>query len=97
MAGWVGRLLIGGCSAIDGRTTRHPCYGISQRKRKPVEQAFGWMKTVGILRKLHQRGGPLGLDLYPSCGGLQPGPAASTFSDGLIGLLRGLWLQRDGA
>ena len=46
-------------SAIDGRTTRHPGYEISQRKRKLVEQAFGWMKTVGLLRKLHHRGGPL--------------------------------------
>lgn len=46
-------------SAIDGRTTRHPGYAISQRKRKLVEQAFGWMKTVGLLRKLHHRGGPL--------------------------------------
>jgi IS5 family transposase len=45
-------------SAIDGRTTRHPGYAISQRKRKLVEQAFGWMKTVGLLRKLHHRGGP---------------------------------------
>lgn len=46
-------------SAIDQRTTRHPGYAISQRKRKLVEQAFGWMKTVGVLRKLHHRGGPL--------------------------------------
>ena len=46
-------------SAIDERTTRHPGYEISQRKRKLVEQAFGWMKTVGLLRKLHHRGGPL--------------------------------------
>jgi transposase len=46
-------------SAIDGRTTRHAGYAISQRKRKLVEQAFGWMKTVGLLRKLHHRGGPL--------------------------------------
>ena len=46
-------------SAIDQRTTRHPGYAISQRKRKLVEQAFGWMKTVGGLRKLHHRGGPL--------------------------------------
>jgi IS5 family transposase len=44
-------------SAVDGRTTRHPGYAISQRKRKLVEQAFGWMKTVGTLRKLHHRGG----------------------------------------
>jgi len=46
-------------SAIDARTTRHPGYEVSQRKRKLVEQAFGWMKTVGLLRKLHHRGGPL--------------------------------------
>ena len=43
-------------SAIDGRTTRHPGYAISQRKRKLVEEGFGWMKTVGGLRKLHHRG-----------------------------------------
>lgn len=46
-------------SAIDGRTTRHPGYAISQRKRKLVEQVFGWMKTVGGLRKLRHRGGLL--------------------------------------
>lgn len=46
-------------SAIDGRTTRHPGYALSQRKRKLVEQAFGWMKTIGGLRKLRHRGGPL--------------------------------------
>jgi transposase len=46
-------------SAIDGRTTRHPGYAVSQRKRKLVEQAFGWMKTVGGLRKLRHRGGRL--------------------------------------
>ena len=44
-------------SAIDARTTRHPGYAVSQRKRKLVEQCFGWMKTVGGLRKLHHRGG----------------------------------------
>jgi transposase len=46
-------------SAIDGRTTRHAGYAISQQKRKLVEQGFGWMKTVGGLRKLRHRGGPL--------------------------------------
>ena len=46
-------------SAIDGRTVRHAGYAISQRKRKLVEQSFGWMKTVGGLRKLRHRGGPL--------------------------------------
>jgi transposase len=44
-------------SAIDARTTRHPGYLVSQRKRKLVEQCFGWMKTVGMLRKLRHRGG----------------------------------------
>jgi transposase len=46
-------------SAIDGRTTRYPGYAISQQKRKLVEQGFGWMKTIGGLRKLRHRGGPL--------------------------------------
>jgi transposase len=45
-----------GGSAIDGRTTRHAGYAVSQRKRKLVEQAFGWMKTVGLFRKLRHRG-----------------------------------------
>jgi len=43
-------------SAIDGRTTRHAGYGISQQKRKRVEEIFGWMKTVGGMRKLRHRG-----------------------------------------
>jgi len=46
-------------SAIDARTTHHPGYVISQRKRKQIEQAFGWLKTVGGLRKVRHRGGPL--------------------------------------
>ncbi len=43
-------------SAIDGRTTRHAGYLISQKKRKRVEEIFGWMKTVGTLRKTRHRG-----------------------------------------
>jgi transposase len=43
-------------SAIDGRTTRHPGYVVSQRKRKRIEEVFGWGKTVGMLRKLMYRG-----------------------------------------
>lgn len=43
-------------SAIDGRTTRHAGYGVSQQKRKRVEEIFGWMKTVGLLRQLRHRG-----------------------------------------
>ena len=43
-------------SAIDRRTTRHPGYAVSQRKRKLVEQMFGWAKTVGLMRKTRHRG-----------------------------------------
>lgn len=45
-----------GGSAIDGRTTRHAGYQVSQRKRKRIEEVFGWMKTVGMLRKTRHRG-----------------------------------------
>jgi hypothetical protein len=45
-----------GGSAIDGRTTRHAGYAVSQRKRKRIEECFGWMKTIGLLRKLRHRG-----------------------------------------
>jgi transposase len=43
-------------SAIDARTTRHPGYPISQRARKRVEEIFGWLKTVGLMRKARHRG-----------------------------------------
>lgn len=43
-------------SAIDGRTTRHPGYAVSQRLRKRVEEIFGWMKTVGGFRRTRYRG-----------------------------------------
>jgi transposase len=43
-------------SAIDGRTTRHAGYVESQRKRKRVEEIFGWLKTVGLMRKTRHRG-----------------------------------------
>src|SRR5262245_49412860 len=43
-------------SAIDGRTTRHPGYLVSQQKRKLIEEVFGWLKTVGLMRKLRHRG-----------------------------------------
>jgi IS5 family transposase len=46
----------GRSSAIDGRTTRHPGYAVSQRKRTCVEDIFGWLKTVGLLRKVRHRG-----------------------------------------
>jgi transposase len=45
-----------GGSAVDERTTRHAGYGISQRKRKRIEQSFGWMKIIGMLKKVKLRG-----------------------------------------
>jgi IS5 family transposase len=45
-----------GGSAIDGRTTRWPGYAVSQRKRKSIEQVFGWAKTVGRIRQAMYRG-----------------------------------------
>jgi transposase len=45
-------------SAIDGRTTRHSGYMISQRIRKRIEEVFGWAKTVAGLRKMRHRGLP---------------------------------------
>ena len=43
-------------SAIDGRTTRHPGYAVSQQRRKRVEEIFGWAKTVGLCRQMRHRG-----------------------------------------
>jgi transposase len=43
-------------SAIDGRTTQHPGYAISQKKRKRIEESFGWMKIIGMLKKVKLRG-----------------------------------------
>ncbi len=68
-------------SAVDERTTRHAGYEVSQRKRKRVEQSFGWMKMVGMLRKVKLRGIDkvgMAVHLHRSC--LQPVPIAK--SDG---------------
>src|SRR4029077_3029715 len=46
-------------SAIDERTTRHAGYAVSQVVRKIVEHPFGWLKTVGNMRKTRHRGRPL--------------------------------------
>jgi len=45
-----------GGSAIDGRTTHHAGYGRSQKKRKRIEECFGWLKTIALLRKVRHRG-----------------------------------------
>lgn len=47
-----------GGSAIDGRTSRHGGYHVSQRNRKRVEEPFGWGKTVGLIRQMKVRGLP---------------------------------------
>jgi transposase len=45
-----------GGSAIDARTTQHTGYALSQRKRKRIEECFGWLKTIALLRKVRHRG-----------------------------------------
>jgi len=45
-----------GGSAIDARTTRHAGYNVSQKKRKRIEECFGWLKDIALLRKLKHRG-----------------------------------------
>ena len=45
-----------GGSAIDGRTTRHAGYEVSQKKRKRIEECFGWLKTIALMRKVRHRG-----------------------------------------
>lgn len=45
-----------GGSAIDGRTTRHVGYEVSQRKRKCIEQCFGWGKLIGPNRQVKVQG-----------------------------------------
>lgn len=65
--------------AIDERTTRHPGYGISLRIRRRIEEAFGWIKTVGGQRR-HGSGAAtasVGLHLFRRC--LQSGAPAQAF------------------
>ncbi|MGH9632563.1 MAG: IS5 family transposase [Bryobacteraceae bacterium] len=45
-----------GGSAIDERTTRHGGYAVSQKKRKRIEECFGWLKTIALMRKVRHRG-----------------------------------------
>ena len=61
-------------SAIDGRTTRHRGYAVSLRMRKRIEEVFGWIKTVGGLRKTRHRGTGAGrVDVHLGGGGVQRG------------------------
>jgi transposase len=70
-------------SRLDRRTTRHPGYAESQRRRKLVEEGFGWGKVVGLLRKLRHRG--VGLV-----------DAVFTFTMGIYNLVRIRTLTRAG-
>jgi hypothetical protein len=71
-------------SAIDARTTRRPRYGVSQPKRKRVQEVFGWMKTVARLRKTY---------LVRMCN-LAVKPASRIRSNGRILTLHLEWLHR---
>ena len=64
-----------GGSALDQRTTRHPGYAVSQRKRKLVETAFGWTKQYGGMRR-------------PMVRGLERMSAAVNFAATVFNLLR---------
>src|SRR5262245_43603593 len=52
----IAQSLNGRRSAIDGRTTRHAGYAMSQQKRKRIEEPFGWGKTIGGLARPMLRG-----------------------------------------
>ena len=62
----------GRTSAIDGGTTRHPGYAVSQQKRKRVEEIFSWMKTVGGMKNCGMAA-VSGVDVYLCRRSLQPG------------------------
>mgnify|MGYP007095364038 CR=1 FL=1 len=65
----------GRSSAIDGRTTRHAGYAVSQRIRKRIEEAFGWVKTVAGQEKTKFRGRDR-MGLHFRCRRLQSGADA---------------------
>jgi hypothetical protein len=68
-----------GGSAIDARTTRHSGHALSQRKRKRIEECFGWLKTIALMRKLRHRGVCLVDWMFTSaCAGLQSGAYAQS-------------------
>src|ERR1700722_18722505 len=74
----------GRSSAIDGRTTRHAGYGVSQRIRKRIEEAFGWIKKVGGQERTKFRGRGRRMGLHLRSRRLQSGSAAE--ASGSLGL-----------
>jgi hypothetical protein len=70
-------------SAIDARTTRQATYAASQKKRKLVEEAFAWVKTIAGLAKVKVRGPRAGAPpIHVRDGGLQSDPDAETARGG---------------
>ena len=68
-----------GGSAIDSRTARHAGYAISQKKRKRIEECFGWLKTIALMRKVRHRGTlKVRLDLHVRLRRLQSGAHAES-------------------
>ncbi len=57
-----------GGSVLDGRTTRHATYQVSQRIRKRVKKIFGWVETIGGFRKTRYKGQDLTFGLVGRCG-----------------------------
>jgi hypothetical protein len=61
-----------GGSAIDGRTTRHAGYQVSQRKQKCIEQCFGWAKVIGRIRQVMLSGAEGGSRVHLDDGAYNP-------------------------
>ena len=81
----VAQNISGRSSAIDGRTTRHGGYAISQRIRKRIEEAFGWIKTVAGQEKTQVQGRRPGrLRLHLRRRGLQSRPLAQAARGGRL-------------
>ncbi len=73
----IARNTAGRCSALDGRTIRHPGYAVSQRIRKRIEEGFGWGKDFGLLRRTRMRlRERVNMVFAFSARGLQPRPPA---------------------
>ena len=65
--------------AVDGRTTRHAGYAVGQRKRKRIEEPFGWGKTIGgLARPMLRAVEKLGFKFTPDDGRLQSDPPTKT-------------------
>jgi len=78
-----------GGSAIDARTTRHASYAISQKKRKRIEECFGWLKDIALLRKLKHRGlFKVGWIFTFASSGLQLGEVTQSDSGSGYGLMK---------